>query len=244
MQDNSISVSYEPFDQLLSNSTIQDQKLAQDIFMKLSQLSQVQDDIEIRLQKLQNTKWSIAENDLFLKALETVSFTDTEGIQKIVQTKTQKQIATYVSKLIEKLENAYNQEMSEEQITALVPIAANYLKKIDQMCILETIKLLKNYVLNHQIDDPEQICDIKKCILTSYIETEIKQAEEISKKIIPVIVAAENIYVAAGWIASKYNLMPEEILTATLAIYLNKQGFRLESGQQGLELRQIWEKYK
>ncbi|CAL6077125.1 Homeobox-like_domain superfamily [Hexamita inflata] len=96
MQDNSISVSYEPFDQLLSNATIQDQKLAQDIFMKLSQLSQVQDDIEIRLQKLQNTKWSIAENDLFLKALETFSFTDTEGIQKIVQTKTQKQLNCYV----------------------------------------------------------------------------------------------------------------------------------------------------
>ncbi|CAL5996381.1 Myb-like_protein [Hexamita inflata] len=241
--DTSISVTYEPFDSLLSSSQ-QDQQLASDLIAKLNQLNQVQNDIDARLQKLQNTKWSAAENNQFLKALQTVQFSDTAGIQKIVQTKSFKQVGVYLQKYVLKLEKAYNQEMSDEQVTELVPAVVKYLTQADAQCVLATVKLLKKYTLSHRTDDPEQICETKKCIFTSYIESEIKQAEEITKKFVPVVLAAENVNVAAIWLGQKYNLLPEQIMTATLAIYLNKQGFRLDSGQHGLELIQTDKKTK
>ncbi|CAL5996367.1 Hypothetical_protein [Hexamita inflata] len=242
MQDNSISVTYEPFDSLLSNTTSQDQQLARDLIIKLNELSQVQDEIDSRLQKLQNTKWSAAENESFLKALQIVPFSDTEGIQKIVVSV--KQVASYLSKFIQKLEKAFNQDISDEKTAALVPQVVKYLTQADTQCVLATVKLLKNYTLSHRTDDPEEICDTKQCIFTSYLESEIQYAEQITKKFVPVVLAAENVNVAAIWLGQKYNLLPEQIMTATLAIYLNKQGFRLDSGQHGLELIQTDKKTK
>ncbi|CAL6090738.1 Myb-like_protein [Hexamita inflata] len=244
MQDNSISVTYEPFDSLLSNTTSQDQQLARDLIIKLNELSSVQDEIDSRLQKLQNTKWSAAENESFLKALQIVPFSDTEGIQKIVKTKSVKQVASYLSKFIQKLEKAFNQDISDEKTAALVPQVVKYLTQADTQCVLATVKLLKNYTLSHRTDDPEEICDRKQCIFTSYLESEIQYAEQITKKFVPVVLAAENVNVAAIWLGQKYNLLPEQVMTATLAIYLNKQGFRLDSGQHGLELIQTDKKIK
>ncbi|CAL5978930.1 Myb-like_DNA-binding domain-containing protein [Hexamita inflata] len=243
MQDTSISIIYEPFDSLLSSSATslspQDQQFANDLMQKLNALTAEQDKIEARVSKLQNvsTKWSDEEHQLFLRALRTLPFSDAAGISNVVKTKNAKQVATHVSKYLQKLEKAYAAEYKLEQLHELFVQAMLYLKNSDVTIISSTVNLLKKFNTAHVIDDPENICEHKKCIFSQFIN-EMPQASQITFKFIPVVLAAENLQIAVSFLAQKFNLLPEQITTAVVAVFMGKKGFRLDSGSHGLELHQ------